>query len=68
MLVLIRKKNERIIFEGLGEITIVDVRGDKVRIGLQLPPEIRIMRAELLEPDDDQPAATAGIDVEQAAG
>ena len=68
MLVLIRKKNERIIFEGLGEITIVDVRGDKVRIGLQLPPEIRIMRAELLEPDDDQPAATAGIDVERAAG
>ncbi len=44
MLVLSRKIGERILIEPGIEIAIVDVRGSKVRIGVEAPHEIRIRR------------------------
>lgn len=38
MLVLSRKKNERIVIDGNITIVIVEIRGDKVRIGVEAPP------------------------------
>lgn len=48
MLVLSRKKNERIVIAG-GEIvlTIVEIRGDKVRIGIEAPKDIPVHRGEV---------------------
>lgn len=58
MLVFSRKKNERI---KIGEniwITVVEVRGDTVRLGLEAPKEVPIMRAELIEgPEPEKEAA-----------
>jgi carbon storage regulator len=50
MLVLSRKKEERIII-GDGEIviTVVDIRGDKVRLGIDASPDIKINREEVYE-------------------
>jgi carbon storage regulator len=48
MLVLSRKKDERIIIDERITITILEVRGDKIRIGIDAPKEIPIMREELL--------------------
>ncbi len=47
MLVLSRKKSERIVIDGNIIITIVDVRGDKVRLGIEAPREISIHRSEV---------------------
>ncbi|MEX0818908.1 MAG: carbon storage regulator CsrA [Pirellulaceae bacterium] len=47
MLVLSRKKNEQIVIGDNVVITIVDVRGDKVRIGIQAPPEVPVHRHEI---------------------
>ena len=44
MLVLSRKIGERIFIEPGIEIAIVDVRGGKVRIGVEAPDEVRIRR------------------------
>jgi carbon storage regulator len=44
MLVLSRKIGERIFIVPGIEIAIVDVRGGKVRIGVEAPDEIRIRR------------------------
>jgi hypothetical protein len=44
MLVLSRKIGERIFIEPGIEIAIVDVRGSKVRIGVEAPDDIRIQR------------------------
>ena len=44
MLVLSRKIGERIFIEPGIEIAIVDVRGGRVRIGVEAPEEIRIRR------------------------
>jgi carbon storage regulator CsrA len=45
MLVLSRKIGERILIDPGIEIAIVDVRGRKVRIGVEAPFDIRIRRA-----------------------
>lgn len=47
MLVLSRKKNEKIVINETITITVVDVRGDKVRLGIEAPREIPIHRSEV---------------------
>lgn len=49
MLVLSRKKNESIVIDENITITIVEVRGDKVRLGIQAPREVPIHRQEIHE-------------------
>jgi carbon storage regulator len=50
MLVLSRKQNERIRVGDSVVVTIVRVSGDKVRIGIEAPPNVRVLRDEL-EPE-----------------
>jgi carbon storage regulator len=47
MLVLSRKKSERIVIDGNIVITVVDVRGDKVRLGIEAPRDVPIHRCEV---------------------
>ena len=47
MLVLSRKKNETIIIDDHIVITVVEIRGDKVRLGIEAPKEIPIHRSEI---------------------
>ena len=47
MLVLSRKKNESIIIDDHITIPVVEIRGDKVRLGIQAPKEIPIHRSEV---------------------
>lgn len=49
MLVLSRQKDESIMVGDDVEITIVDVRGDKVRLGISAPREIAVHRKEVFE-------------------
>jgi carbon storage regulator len=47
MLVLSRKQNERIRVGESVIVTVVRVSGDKVRIGIEAPPNVRVLRDEL---------------------
>jgi len=47
MLVLSRQKDESIMVGEKVEITIVDVRGDKVRLGIDAPRNIAVHRKEI---------------------
>ncbi len=49
MLVLSRMKDESIIIGDDIEIVIVDIRGDKVRLGINAPREISVHRKEIYE-------------------
>lgn len=49
MLVLTRKKGESIVIADVVVVTVVDVRGDKVRIGITAPNDIDCDRAEVYE-------------------
>lgn len=47
MLALSRKKNEAIIINNDIEISILDVKGDQVKIGISAPKEIPVYRKEV---------------------
>ncbi len=57
---LSRKLNESVIIgEGLIEIKVVGIKGERVRLGFDAPPDIRIDRAELHTSD---PLNTSGME------
>ncbi len=47
MLVLSRQRNESIVINNDIVITVVDIRGDKVRLGVSAPTEIPVHRQEV---------------------
>lgn len=47
MLVLSRKRNERIMVGDEIAITVVDIRGDKVRLGIEAPKMVPVHRSEV---------------------
>ena len=48
MLVLSRKRNETIVV-GNARITIVEIRGDKIKLGVEAPMEVNVDRLEVWE-------------------
>ena len=59
MLVLSRKKNEAVVINGYIKVTIVEVRGDKVRLGIDAPQDIAIHREEIAEVIAEKEASVA---------
>jgi carbon storage regulator len=49
MLVLSRKVNETIIINDNIVITVVDIRGDKVRLGIEAPKDVPVHRQEVYD-------------------
>ena len=49
MLVLSRKKNESIVINDDIVIVVVEIRGDKVRLGVDAPKEVPVHRREVYE-------------------
>ena len=61
MLVLSRKKDERIMIGDNVEVTVIEIRGDRVKLGFTGPQEIPIHREEVfrrLENRDEADRAT----------
>lgn len=48
MLVLSRKRNESVVINDQIVVTVVEVRGDKVRLGIQAPRDVPIHRSEVM--------------------
>lgn len=49
MLVLSRKSNETIVINNNIKVTVVEIRGDKVRLGIVAPKEIPVHRQEVFD-------------------
>ena len=49
MLVLSRKKNESIVIGENIIVVVVDIRGDKVRLGIDAPAEVTVHRCEVYD-------------------
>lgn len=70
MLVLSRKKNESIVINNDITIVVVEIRGDKVRLGVEAPKEIPVHRHEVYEAiqrTQSQEATAKGNNSEQTA-
>lgn len=67
MLVLSRKKDETIVIGDNIELTVVEVKGDTVKLGISAPREVKIFRGELLEAiraANIEAAAQAAVDLD----
>ncbi len=49
MLVLSRKKNESVVINDNITIVIVEIRGDKVRLGIEAPKDVPVHRKEIYD-------------------
>ncbi len=49
MLVLTRRAGEAIVIDGHIRLTVVSVRGDRIRIGIEAPPSVVVDRQEIHE-------------------
>ena len=59
MLVLSRKKNESIVINNDITIVVVEIRGDKVRLGVEAPKEVPVHRREVYDAIQRSGAAEA---------
>ena len=49
MLVLSRKPGEKIVIDGHIRVTVVEIHGGRVRLGIEAPESIRVLRKELVK-------------------
>ena len=55
MLVLTRRKNQSIVIGGDIVVTVLEVKGDQIRLGITAPRDVQVFREELLS---DPPTRT----------
>jgi carbon storage regulator len=67
MLVLSRKLNESIVIRDNIVITVVEIRGDKVRLGIEAPKEVPVHRREIYD-KINSPEASEKVSNDDASG
>jgi carbon storage regulator len=61
MLVLRRKVGESIVLAGVISVSVLAVEGERVKIGISAPPDVTIVRQELLRTETDVPDSGTSI-------
>lgn len=64
MLVLSRQRDETIMIGDEIEITVVDIRGDKVRLGISAPRQVQVHRKEVYEAIQRENTSATGVQVD----
>lgn len=67
MLVLSRKVGERILIGDKIAVTVVTVNGNRVRLGIDAPADLTVVREELAQRSSDEPATSSSSPQEPAA-
>ncbi|RED57604.1 carbon storage regulator CsrA [Cohnella lupini] len=66
MLVLSRKKGQSVIIQDNIEITVLEIEGDVIKLGIAAPKELQILRKELLVSvqESNRDAAVQKVDIQ----
>ncbi len=68
MLVLSRKLGEKITIDGDIELEVLEITGNRIRLGISAPQDYRIVRAECcFEPTEKKPGSRSGEHLAVAA-
>ena len=65
MLALTRKKGEALVLNNNIEVTILEVKGDQVKIGIQAPKDVSIYRKEIylqIQKENEEAMSNVGIE------
>ncbi len=68
MLVLSRQRDETIMIGDEIEITVVDIRGDKVRLGINAPRQVQVHRKEVYEAIKRENAEASRVQLDDLSG
>jgi carbon storage regulator len=70
MLILSRKTNEKIMIGDEISLTIIEIRGDQVKIGIEAPKSVKVFRQEVFEAiqNENRAAAVSGANLETLSG
>lgn len=49
MLILTRKRGESLVIDGRIEIKVTDISDEKIKLGIEAPPDMKVYRKELYE-------------------
>ncbi len=66
MLALTRRKGEALVLNNNIELTVLEVKGDQVKIGIQAPKEVSIYRKEIylqIQQENEETMQNEGIDL-----
>ncbi len=66
MLALTRKKGESLVVNNNIEITVLEIRGDQIKIGIQAPKAVPIYRKEVyvqIQKENEEATSIDGLDV-----
>ena len=66
MLALTRKKGESLVVNNNIEITVLEIRGDQIKIGIQVPKEVPIYRKEVyvqIQKENEEATDIDGLEV-----
>ncbi|MBE5939365.1 MAG: carbon storage regulator CsrA [Lachnospiraceae bacterium] len=66
MLALSRKKDEAIVINNNIEITIIEVKGDQVKLGIKAPKSVPVYRKEIYLQIQEANKEAAGVDTLEA--
>ena len=65
MLALTRKKGESLVINNNIEITVLEIRGDQIKLGINAPKDVPIYRKEVyLQIQEENKAATEASDID----
>lgn len=64
MLILSRREGETIVIDGNIRVTVMEVRGDQVRIGIDAPRSVSVHRQEVFDQISSANQAAAGVTAE----
>ena len=62
MLALTRKKGESLVINNNIEITVLEIRGDQIKLGIQAPKNVPIYRKEVYLQIQSENEAASGVD------
>lgn len=70
MLILSRKINEKIMIGEDISLTIIEIRGDQVKVGVEAPKHVKVFRQEVYEAiqNENRAAATSNADLGKLSG
>lgn len=61
MLALTRKKGESLVINNNIEVTVLEIRGDQVRLGISAPKDVSIYRQEVYLQIQEENKAASGV-------
>ncbi len=65
MLILSRKTGEALLIDGDIEVTVLEIQGDRVRIGINAPADVPILRREIAETAGENAEAARALPVDE---